>query len=275
MPLHRQHAAWLLGLEGVAFLRYGAGDQRGRRFLEARLTEVGQIVGAIDHEPPLIETGEISVPDGYAIWASTYDQDHNPLFSAEDQTVREFLDQLPIGRVVDVACGTGRHGSYLKGRGHEVFGFDLTFDMLAGGSGPRAQADMRRLPVPDHCADAAVCTLALVHLADLGPAFQEMARVVRPGGTIITSDIHPMSFCLGGAPQAAGRRLPATPHLASEYVQAARAADLEVLACHEPRWGVVDGEGGPLAQQWCPVAAAVAYRDTPAAMVWSFRVRQR
>jgi SAM-dependent methyltransferase len=273
MPLHRQHAAWLLGLEGVAFLRYGAGDQWGQRFLEARLREVRQIVDMIDHEAPLIETGEISVLDGYALWASTYDQDHNPLLAAEDQAVRGLLDELPVGRMVDVACGTGRHGAYLKGLGHEVFGFDLTFDMLARSPGACAQADMRLLPLPDHCVDAAVCALALVHLSDLGPAFQEMARVVRPGGTIITSDIHLMSFYLGGVPHAAGRRLPATPHLASEYVQAARAANLEILACHEPRWGVVDGEGGPLAQEWCPVAAAVAYRDTPAALVWSFRVR--
>jgi hypothetical protein len=80
-------------------------------------------------------------------------------------------------------------------------------------------------------------------------------------------------FYLGRVPQAAGRRLPATPHLASEYVQAAGAANLEILACDEPRWGVVDEEGGPLAQEWCPVAAAVAYRDTAAALVWSFRVR--
>ena len=85
MPLHRQHAAWLLGLEGVALLRYGAGDQWGQRFLEARLREVRQIVDMIDHEAPLIETGEISVLDGYALWASTYDQDHNPLLAAEDR----------------------------------------------------------------------------------------------------------------------------------------------------------------------------------------------
>ncbi len=108
---------------------------------------------------------------------------------------------------------------------------------------------------------------------DLASAFTEMARVVRPGGMIITSDIHVMSLYLGGVSKADGRRMPAMRYFASDYVQAAKFAGLEILTCHEPRWGVTKGDGGPLAQHWCPKASAAAYRDTPAAVVWSFRVR--
>jgi ubiquinone/menaquinone biosynthesis C-methylase UbiE len=233
---------------------------------------VRRIVEAIDHDAPLVDIEDISVRQGYAAWASTYDHENNPLFAAQDEIVRELLDELPTGRIVDVACGTGRHADHLTGRGHEVIGFDLTLEMLVHVSGPCAQADMRLLPLPDDCVDAAVCALALTCIPGLEPAFLEMARVVRPGGTIITSDIHFMSLYLGGVSSVNGKRLPATRYLASDYVRAARAAKLEVLTCHEPRWGVVNGEGGPLAQQWCPAAAAAAYRDTPAAIVWSFRV---
>jgi hypothetical protein len=67
--------------------------------------------------------------------------------------------------------------------------------------------------------------------------------------------------------------MPATRYFPSDYVQAAVAAGLEIVTCLEPRWGIVEGGGGPLAQHWCAAACSAAYRDTPAAIVWSFRVR--
>lgn len=273
MRLHRQHAAWLLGLEGIALLRDGAGDDLGGGFVEARLAEVRRIVDAIDDDMPLIEVGDISLREGYAIWASSYDGEENPLFRPDEIGVRPLLDALPVGRVADVASGTGRHAAYLAERGHEVVAFDVSAEMLAHGSGRRVQADLRSLPLPDDSVDAAICILALTHLPELGLAFAELARVVRSGGTIITSDIHVLSLYLGGVARADGRRMPAARYFASDYVRAAVAAGLEIVTCLEPRWGVVDGQGGPLARQWCAAASAAAYRDTPAAIVWSFRVR--
>jgi SAM-dependent methyltransferase len=273
MPLHRQFAGWLLGLEGAALLRHHAGDDLADGFLEARLSEVRRIVDAIDHDTPLVDIGDISVEEGYAIWAASYDSEDNALFGPDQAVVRPLLDALPIGRVVDVACGTGRHTAYLAERGHDVVGFDLSWQMLARGSGPRGQADLRALPLRDDSVDSAVCALALTHLPDLEPALGELARVTQPGGTIITSDIHFLSLYLGGVAQADGRRMPATRYLASDYIRAARRSGLDVVDCHEPRWGVGEGEGGPLAQQWCPEASAAAYRDTPAVIIWCFRVR--
>src|SRR5690606_42106714 len=49
----------------------------------------------------------------------------------------------------------------------------------------------------DASVDAAVCGLALVHLPDLRPAFAELARVVRPGGRIVVSGVHPFLVALG------------------------------------------------------------------------------
>ena len=271
MGLHRQHAAWLLGLEGLALLRYAAGDDVGDGFLDARLDEVRRIVDAVDHEMPLVDMCDISLRDGYAIWATTYDSADNPLFEPEVAAIRPLLDALPIGRIADVASGTGRHAAHLAERGHEVIAFDLSPEMLAHGSGARVQADLRCLPLPDASVDAAVCTLALTHLPDLDPAFRELARVVRPGGTIATSDIHVLSLYLGGVAHAGGKRMPASRWFASDYVRAAHAAGLEVVTCLEPRWPVMEEGGGPLAQAWCPAATAAAHRDVPAAIVWAFR----
>lgn len=268
MTLHRQHAAWLLGLEGAALLRHTAGDDLGADALDARLAEVRRIVDEIDAEAPLVDIGDIGVREGYAIWAASYDGESNPLFGPDDAAVRPLLDGLPIGRVLDAACGTGRHADYLAALGHDVVGIDLSAEMLACASVPRGQADLRALPLRNASVDAAICTLALTYLPRLEPALAELARVVRPGGTIITSDIHVLSLYLGGVSHAGGRRMPATRFLASDYVRAARASGLEIVDCLEPRWGPVEGEGGPLAQAWCPDASAAAYRDTPAAIVW-------
>jgi SAM-dependent methyltransferase len=274
MTLHRQHAAWLLGLEGAALLRHVAGDDLGDGFLVDRLAEVRRIVDAIDDQP-LVDIGDIGVREGYAIWATTYDHEDNPLFGPDETIVRPLLDALPIGRVVDVACGTGRHAAHLASRGHDVVGFDLSPEMLAHASVPRGQADLRALPLSDDSVDAAIVTLALTYLPALEPAFAELARVVRPGGTIITSDIHLLSLYFGGVSHADGRRMPASRFFASDYIRAITAAELDIVSCHEPRWGGTegDGAGGPLAQEWCPAASTAAYRDTPAAIVWELSVR--
>jgi SAM-dependent methyltransferase len=236
VSLHRQHAAWLLGLEGIALLRHGAADDVGGGFVEARLAEVRRIVDAIDEETPLLDIGDISLRGGYAIWAASDDGENNPLFGHDQAAVRPLLDALAVGRIADVASGTGRHAAYLAARGHDVVAFDLSAEMLRHGSGRRVQADLRSLPLPDDSVDAAICTLALTHLPDLGPAFAELARVVRQGGTIITSDIHVLSLYLGRVAHADGRRMPATRYFASDYVQAAVAAGLEIVTCLEPRW---------------------------------------
>jgi hypothetical protein len=106
----------------------------------------------------------------------------------------------------------------------------------------------------------AICTLVLTHLPDLGPAFTELMRVVRQGGTIITSDV--LSLYLGGVAQADGKRMPATRYFASDYIRAATAADLEIVTCLEPRWGAVEGGGGPLANSGAPLPIATHPRPS-------------
>ena len=42
-----------------------------------------------------------------------------------------------------------------------------------------------------------MCTLALTHCSELGPPMRELARVVRPGGHVVISDVHPFMSMLG------------------------------------------------------------------------------
>jgi hypothetical protein len=44
--------------------------------------------------------------------------------------------------------------------------------------------------------DAAICALALTHLPYLTEPIAELARVVRPGGQVVISDVHPVLTAL-------------------------------------------------------------------------------
>lgn len=99
---------------------------------------------------------------------------------------------LPRGsRVIDLASGTGDLCIDLRRAGLNPLSVDLSFGMLANDrSGePRVQADILRLPFPDHSVDGVTCGFALRNLVDLQAFFGELARVVRPGGRIALLDV--------------------------------------------------------------------------------------
>jgi len=99
---------------------------------------------------------------------------------------------LPAGSVVlDLASGTGDLCLDLARGGVQPISVDLSFGMLsADRSGePRVQADILRLPVPDRSVDGVTCGFALRNLIDLPTFFDELRRVVRPGGRIALLDV--------------------------------------------------------------------------------------
>jgi demethylmenaquinone methyltransferase / 2-methoxy-6-polyprenyl-1,4-benzoquinol methylase len=94
---------------------------------------------------------------------------------------------LPAGaRVLDMACGTGDFLHILSAAGLAPFGLDLSWGMLqANRTGlPLAQADSSALPLTTASVDGITCGYALRNFTELGPVFEEFARVVRPGGRI-------------------------------------------------------------------------------------------
>lgn len=103
----------------------------------------------------------------------------------------EALD-LPRGSLVlDLAAGTGDLCRELRAHGFRPVGVDLSFGMLlaARSDAPLVQADVTVLPVPPSSADGVTCGLALRNLVDLRAFFDELARVVRPGGRIALLEV--------------------------------------------------------------------------------------
>ncbi|MGA5042129.1 class I SAM-dependent methyltransferase [Streptomyces capoamus] len=100
------------------------------------------------------------------------------------------------GRLLDVACGTGIVTRRLAAArpGLRVTGADLTPAMVRRAAarlpGAIVRADSRRLPFPSGSFDA-VTSIWLLHLLvhpdDVRAAVGECARVLRPGGTYVTT----------------------------------------------------------------------------------------
>jgi demethylmenaquinone methyltransferase/2-methoxy-6-polyprenyl-1,4-benzoquinol methylase len=105
------------------------------------------------------------------------------------RAVRE-LHLRPGSIVFDLACGTGDLCRELDRAGYRSVGFDFAMEMLrtARAGSPLVQADVLRLPVADASADGVTCGFALRNVVSLGELFEEVARVVRPGGAIALLD---------------------------------------------------------------------------------------
>ena len=106
------------------------------------------------------------------------------------KTVRDLA--LPAGAtVLDLASGTGDLCIDLREAGLEPLSMDLSFGMLAAdrSGAPRSQADILNLPVRDASVDGVTCGFALRNLLELPAFFDELARVVKPGGRIALLDV--------------------------------------------------------------------------------------
>ncbi len=95
--------------------------------------------------------------------------------------------QLPPGAsVLDIAAGTGDLCREMEHRDLRPIALDLSAGMLrnARTDAPRVQSDARYLPIATASMDGVTCGLALRNLVDLPKVFGEMARVLRPGGSL-------------------------------------------------------------------------------------------
>ncbi len=88
--------------------------------------------------------------------------------------------------VLDVAAGTGDFTRELERQGQRAVATDLSYGMLHAGRRmtQRVQADASAMPFRTAGFDGLTCGYALRNFTDLAATFDEMARVVRPGGRL-------------------------------------------------------------------------------------------
>jgi len=94
------------------------------------------------------------------------------------------LDLRPDDALLDVGCGSGRIIQDLP----EAIGMDILLPKLRflHERHPRVlQGDIFALPFPDNVFGAVICSEVIEHVPDRSPLFEELTRVLRPGGTLI------------------------------------------------------------------------------------------
>jgi SAM-dependent methyltransferase len=119
-------------------------------------------------------------------------------------TVRyDRLGLRPGDRLLDLGSGGGRHAFEAMRRGARVVALDAAagevegvLAMMAalhagdgatvrsGGTGAAVAGDARSLPFPDGCFDRIIAAEVLEHIHDDATAISELARVLRPGGSL-------------------------------------------------------------------------------------------
>ena len=138
---------------------------------------------------------------GYDLWSASYDSETENLLVLMDETVfAGLLGRVPIHgkRVIDVGCGTGRHwAKMLAQEPAELVGYDVSSGMLEklgrkhpGATAHRTHGVTLGYTSTESC-DLVVSTLALSHFESATAAFDEWARVLRPGGEVLLTDVHP------------------------------------------------------------------------------------
>lgn len=246
--------------------------------MAARIDEIRKIVARMDDPRYAIglDVSELDPRTGYAASAPVYDDGRNPLIEVEHPIVQRLVADVPAGRALDAACGTGRHAKHLSVK-HETYGIDASPEMLgvARETAPHATfdtGDLEALPFPDRHFDVVVCALALCHLVELTKAVCEIGRVARSGAKVVLTDPHPTSVAIvshlfvptteGGIGFVRNHR-----RMVGDYLRAFEAAGLRVMQCIEPPTpdsGMTGGIGGPFLAE----ATRQALEGLPAAIIW-------
>jgi demethylmenaquinone methyltransferase / 2-methoxy-6-polyprenyl-1,4-benzoquinol methylase len=131
----------------------------------------------------------------FAPLGPSYDRYAGILSFGQDPRWRRFLVSRvqagPGDTVLDVATGTGAVARELiRQKGCRVVGVDVTPEMLAearrrlGADVELVEASAESLPFPDASFDGLTFTYLLRYVDDPAATLRELARVVRPGGTI-------------------------------------------------------------------------------------------
>lgn len=119
----------------------------------------------------------------------------------EVNSIIALLELEPPGRILDLACGYGRHALLLAERGFEVVGFDLSDDLLAearrralhrGLEIDFLQGDMRRLPFKAEFDAVINVFTSFGYFADAEnrQVIEEAAKCLRPQGRLLIEMIN-------------------------------------------------------------------------------------
>ena len=130
----------------------------------------------------------------YRDWAKKYDYDNDHVLGTVSQpkSVNLLSTRLKdkTAKIIDVGCGTGLVGEKLKAKDFIYFdGLDISKDMLSIAKS-RGYRNLflgslnKQLTVLDDAYDAAMCIGVFTHGHVSSDRFNELCRIVKPGGYV-------------------------------------------------------------------------------------------
>ncbi len=214
----------------------------------------------------------LPVREGYSAWSETYEATVLDLMDLRLMERLTSVDWAQADRALDLACGTGRGGVWLRARGvARLDGLDLTPAMLerarAKGVYDRLdEGDVTATGLPGGTYGLITMLLADEHLADLAPLYAEAARLAAAGGRFVLVGYHPW-FLMSGVPThfdaAPGQPLAIESHvhLFADHVRTAHAAGWRLVELEEglvdaawiaakPKWAEREGRPVSFAFVW-------------------------
>ena len=188
-----------------------------------------------------------NISTAYDQWSQTYDQDANRTRELAAARLRDSQLQLTGRHVVEVGCGTGYNTQWLARHAASVRALDFSPGML---SKARARVTTETVqfiehdltqpwPIADASADLIVVLLVLEHIENLAFFFSESARVLRPGGDLYLSELHPARQLAGRQAQFINPetgelvRVTAFLHNLSEYIKGGFRSGFELIDVDE------------------------------------------
>jgi SAM-dependent methyltransferase len=112
-----------------------------------------------------------------------------------DAIMLQRIEGRDFKNALDVGCGEGRFCRMLRERGIAATGIDPTATLLQKArerdpSGDYREGRAEALDFPDASFDLVVSYLTLIDIPDIRQAIPQMARVLRPGGTLLIANIN-------------------------------------------------------------------------------------
>lgn len=156
-------------------------------------------------------------------WDSAFRSDYRRVYPHRDLEsarleVAYLLERGVAGRVLDLACGFGRHSLALRRAGLDVVGVDYSMDLLRDApgidpdgllAGRLLRGDARRLPLAAGVFDSVVNLFSSFgYFGDEGDerVAAEIGRVLRPGGRAVMDLMNPARIRAGLVPESRTER---------------------------------------------------------------------
>jgi SAM-dependent methyltransferase len=137
-----------------------------------------------------------------AVWDAKMGNEGNAFVNVlQWPVIQPLLVPAPGQHILDIACGNGLYSRRLAALGAQVTAFDFSAALirLARERGETnisyqvldATSETALLTLGEAAYDSALCNMGLFDIADIGPLFRALPRLLKPGGCFVFSLMHP------------------------------------------------------------------------------------